>query len=421
MPARSATPRAALSNGRTTTTGLATTDCSAPWKTAVPRALALELAGSATTLSRATVSRCATKWPLRALPRKTSVEQGTGACVSTCPGCNIGGVCLTSGAEQAGNPCQVCDPGRSSTSYSTAVGKTCGAAAGTCSQQDTCDATGSCQPNHLPAGTGCGNATSNTCNQPDACDGNGTCSQRLAANGTACEDGLFCTVGDQCNGGNCTGAARTCADGISCNGVSQCDEAAARCTAGADQCGANARCDMATRACVGTCAGCVIGGACVQTGAAQPGNACLICDPSRSTTAFSIAVGRACGQPASACSQQDTCGANGACQPNHAAQGTACGSPTGGPCSQPDTCDGNGTCQTRVSAATAEICDGADNHCDGEVDEDLEPIEGVQTVANRPFMDVAPAANGGFRVVTENSATGVGWGFHGPSARGRDS
>jgi len=179
-------------------------------------------------------------------------DVGTRACVSACSGCNIGGVCLTSGAEQAGNPCQVCDPGRSSTSYSAAVGKACGAGAGVCSQQDTCDATGNCQPNHLAQGTACGNATSNACNQADTCDGNGACEQRLLANGTPCDDGLFCTVGDQCSGGNCAGAARTCEDGIACNGISQCDEVAARCSPAVDQCGADARCDTATRGCVST-------------------------------------------------------------------------------------------------------------------------------------------------------------------------
>lgn len=286
-------------------------------------------------------------------------DVGTGACVNTCPGCNIGGVCLTSGAEQAGNPCQVCDPGRSSTSYSAAVGKACGAAAGTCSQQDTCDATGSCQPNHLPAGTACGNPTSNTCNQPDVCDGNGACSQRLAANGTPCEDGLFCTVGDQCSGGNCTGAARTCEDGISCNGVSQCDEAADRCTAGADQCGANARCDTATRACVGTCAGCLIGGACVQSAARQAGNPCMVCVPSRSATAFSIVEGNPCsggtcnssGQCVE-CSSDANCGDGNACNGLERCVAGQCQPGSTFPCPSPDPTNCQATCQSNSSGAT---------------------------------------------------------------------
>ncbi len=34
----------------------------------------------------------------------------TGACVTTCTGCVIDGVCLANGAEEPGNPCRICDP-----------------------------------------------------------------------------------------------------------------------------------------------------------------------------------------------------------------------------------------------------------------------------------------------------------------------
>jgi hypothetical protein len=50
------------------------------------------------------------------------------------------------------------------------------------------------------------------------------------------------------------------------------------------------------------------------------------------------------------CSAQDTCDALGACQPNHAAEGAACGNPGTGACDRPDTCDGSGNCLPRTVA-----------------------------------------------------------------------
>src|SRR5690606_17656838 len=91
----------------------------------------------------------------------------SGDCVSTCDGCNIDGVCLANGAEQAGNPCMVCDIELSTESFSPAVGKPCGAAPTACSAQDTCDSSGVCQPNHAAAGSACGNPAASACNAAD--------------------------------------------------------------------------------------------------------------------------------------------------------------------------------------------------------------------------------------------------------------
>jgi hypothetical protein len=139
------------------------------------------------------------------------------ACVSTCTGCLISGVCVETGAEEAGNPCRICDPGRSIDAFSAAVGKACGAAASVCSQRDTCNAQGACQPNDLPPGTPCGDSESSTCDQSDACDGSGVCQPRRAVNGTPCNDGLFCTASDRCQGGACVGSGATCIANQTCN------------------------------------------------------------------------------------------------------------------------------------------------------------------------------------------------------------
>jgi|GEM_PF-4262044 len=55
--------------------------------------------------------------------------------------------------------------------------------------------------------------TGNTRNKPD---------------GTSCDDGLYCTIDDQCLDGVCNGTPRTCDDGVSCT-IDSCDEQSDRC------------------------------------------------------------------------------------------------------------------------------------------------------------------------------------------------
>jgi hypothetical protein len=204
----------------------------------------------------------------------------TGSCVSTCAGCVIEGVCFASGAEASGNPCRVCDPMRSSTAFSPAVGKDCGAGPNACSQQDSCDNAGRCLPNHLPSGTPCGSSVSNICDQPDSCDGSGNCQPHLVQNGTACDDGSFCATGDQCQGGQCVATS-------------------------SQNCGANRVCNEASNQC--QCQGCTIVGNCIASDTINPANSCEICDPGRNANVFSPSLnGRACDDGAF-CTVGDQC------------------------------------------------------------------------------------------------------------------
>lgn len=270
--------------------------------------------------------------PLSQCGSNAVCDVATDSCKSTCDGCIVAGVCVLAGTEAPGNPCQVCDPTNSATGYTIVAGKSCGAAATACSGQDTCDAQGRCQSNHLPLGTSCGNSASSSCDQPDACDGNGNCQQRLAPNGTSCDDGAFCTVGDQCQGGRCVAT-------------------------GNQNCGANRACNEGARQC--QCQGCQIGNACIASGAANPSNSCQICDPSRNSTAYVANAGAQCGSPATECSGQDTCNAQGQCVANDFATGASCNSVAGGSC-QSGQCVGprqaNGTTCTSAAQCLAGFC-----------------------------------------------------------------
>lgn len=252
----------------------------------------------------------------------SSCDATTGRCVSTCSGCVVSGTCHATGAEEPGNPCRVCDPSRSTSAFVAATGKSCGAPAGVCSGQDTCNAQGQCQPNHLADGTACGNPASSACDGPDTCDGRGNCLPRIAANSTPCNDGRFCSVGDACQGGVCSPTGnRNCGDGLACNEND-------------DQC---------------QCQGCVVGGNCFAAGALNGNNRCQICDPARSTSSFSGNTGARCGSGATECSAQDTCNAQGQCIANDLPFPTPCSSVPGGQCQGDGRCAAPQPTQARLT------------------------------------------------------------------------
>jgi len=87
-------------------------------------------------------------------------------------------------------------------------GHVCGSPADTdCDNPDSCDGLGSCQPHYEPSGTAC-TADANTCTA-DQCNGSGTCAHPTLPNGTSCDDGNPCTTLDQCTGGTCAGTNNT--------------------------------------------------------------------------------------------------------------------------------------------------------------------------------------------------------------------
>jgi hypothetical protein len=140
------------------------------------------------------------------------------ACVETCTGCVIGGLCYGAGQVNPQDACQACTPATSGTSWTN-------------------------------------------------------------ADGAACDDGKFCTVGDVCSAGTCAGTARDCTDAIACNGVETCDEATRSCKPGTGTCAADEVCDAVSDACVWACAGCVIDKVCYLAGALST-DPCQQCVPS---------------------------------------------------------------------------------------------------------------------------------------------
>jgi uncharacterized protein (TIGR03382 family) len=98
------------------------------------------------------------------------------------------------------------------------------------------------------------------------------------ADGVACDDGDACTTGDRCMGGQCQGAAKTCA-ADACHDAGTCDPATGQCGAGAakadgtrcddgDACTTGDRCHAGQ--CEGTAKACTAIDACHEAGTCSP-------------------------------------------------------------------------------------------------------------------------------------------------------
>lgn len=236
---------------------------------------------------------------------RTSEPNGTGDTrgpIEDCSGCLIDGECLTAGATNPENDCEVCDPEAGRRAWTANDGRTC-------------------------------------------------------------SDGLYCTEDDRCRDGECIGETRDCDDGVECNGVSVCNEDADRCTEPVTTC-VDSLCDLDLDTCVTNCNGCIISGQCVPEGAESPDNACLVCTPGESRDAYSPAVGKSCGSDVDvACNAADTCDENGECAANESDDGAQCEDESY--CSESSVCR-SGQCvpmADRVCPNANERCEEASQSC----------------------------------------------------------
>ncbi|MBI5499262.1 MAG: hypothetical protein HY907_03400 [Deltaproteobacteria bacterium] len=293
-------------------------------------------------------------------------DEPTDSCVGTpnAGSCVIAGACFAAGTPNPANACQVCDPARSGVAWSGATPGTACDDGLFCTTADACDAAGTCAGTARDctdalactvescdeaadscaftpvagtcfiAGTCYGLGAVNSANVCEVCDpavSGGAWSPAPA--GRACDDGLFCTLTDACAGGVCTGTGGSCDDGFPCTADS--------CVETDDTC-SNL-----------VASGCLIGSACVASGAPDPSDACGVCDPAASTTDWSpAATGTLCGDPAcdaGMLTPAPTCDAGGTCTPGTA---TPC---TSGTCRDATACEG--ACGGDSECPEAEFCD----------------------------------------------------------------
>jgi len=91
-----------------------------------------------------------------------------------------------------------------------------------CTVDDRCLG-GTCQGQARDCSAGAGPCQYGVCSEQ-----NRRCELRQSGDGTPCNDGLFCTLGDRCLSGSCTGTTRDCDDGNPCT-ADTCDEALRAC------------------------------------------------------------------------------------------------------------------------------------------------------------------------------------------------
>jgi hypothetical protein len=104
-----------------------------------------------------------------------------------------------------------------------------------------------------------------------------------------------------------------CDDGVACNGAEVCDDISSRCMGVASICSADQVCDVGTNTCKLTCAGCIIDGSCYAKGRSSSANSCLVCDPDKTSAAWSIAAGAGC-DDGDLCTNNDRCDNAGRCE-----------------------------------------------------------------------------------------------------------
>ncbi|MBI3249188.1 MAG: DUF4215 domain-containing protein [Deltaproteobacteria bacterium] len=95
----------------------------------------------------------------------------------------------------------------------------CRTAAGDCDVAEHCPGSSPTCPSDTfqPPGTLCGSSDATSCDAPDTCNSSGACVDRVDPNGTQCVDGDACTVGDACTSGACSGPTpANCNDGNTC-------------------------------------------------------------------------------------------------------------------------------------------------------------------------------------------------------------
>jgi hypothetical protein len=263
-----------------------------------------------------------------------------------------------------------------------------------------------CISSHCSNGVCCDVECEGACRSCGLESKKGTCSP--VQDGTACDDGLYCTAGDSCQDGDCSGPeARDCTELDSPCAKAYCDEGSASC-----------RVDPPANQCV-------IGGTCYQAGDSDPEADCRLCQPELDPTAFTLrwnacfidgvcfqagdAVEAECqicdpAQPDESSPAADgaSCAADeNGCTADVCMEGTCTHVPlTTGACDDSNTCTKKDQCQEGVCTGEPYPCDdGLDcttDSCNGDGTCEAPILPGFCLVGNACYAadDPAPASAG---------------------------
>ena len=279
-----------------------------------------------------------------------------GVCATTPRNCADTNVCTTDSCNEATDVCvnannaSPCDDGQFCTTGDVCAAGACGGAARNCSDSNVC--------------------TTDSCNEAtDVCVN--------ANNASPCDDGLFCTTGDVCSGGVCAASPRNCGDENVCTDDS-CNEAADACvnanntppcddglfcTTG-DVCGGGA--------CSGASLDCGDENVCTNDSCSEADDVCVNapntgpCDDGLFCTTGDICEGGLCASSPLDCGDEDVC-TDDSCDD----EADACVNANNtSPCDDGLFCTAGDTCEGGECLAPARDC-GDSNVCtDDSCDED---------------------------------------------------
>ena len=249
-----------------------------------------------------------------------------------------------------------------------------------CEDGNPCTAGDSCVAGVCEAGADPACDDDDPCTD-DLCDPVSGCSHGY--NTAVCDDGVPCTINDQCNNGQCAGVLNSCDDNNSCTsdtcetatGQCQHEPASGSCNDG-NSCTSGDQCDN------GQCVG--------QPLSCEDGKGCTVdyCDPAVGCIHDQIAEGTLC-DDGNACTQGDACSAEGycigsdiTCNDGNDCTGDWC-DPAEGCIYEPESgsCDDGSACTTG-DACVAGTCEGTPLDCSDTnpcTDEWCDPASGCVT------------------------------------------
>ncbi|HEX2880406.1 MAG TPA: hypothetical protein VHO25_12815, partial [Polyangiaceae bacterium] len=276
---------------------------------------------------------------------------------------NFGGNCVDNGFRPLNAPCgdpsnttctdpDTCNGAGTCQPHNASDGTDCGDSGTQCRNQDKCGS-GVCVDNgFVAAATPCGSGVDTVCSNPDSCDGSGTCSPNNEPNTAICRPaGGLCDVAELCNNGTCPVADLKQATGFVCRGT------------GGNDCDLAEVCDGSTNACPADVL--------VAAGVGCGSNSDTTCDNPDTCNGSGTCLTNVepdtlpCRGAAGVCDVAENCDGAGAC-PSDAKvpTGTACGSGADTDCDNPDTCDGSSPACQANNEASSFVCRSATGVCD---------------------------------------------------------
>ncbi|HEY2773809.1 MAG TPA: hypothetical protein VGK20_07130 [Candidatus Binatia bacterium] len=365
-----------------------------------------------------------------------------GSCVGTARNCSDNNVCTTDSCDEANDRCvntnntNSCDDGLFCTTGDTCSGGVCAGTPRSCNDNNVCtddscnEDTNACvnTPNasscddgqfcttgdHCSAGSCVGTAVN--CDDSNPCT-NDSCSNAQAkclhANNTAaCDDGLFCTTGDACSGGSCSGSPRSCNDNNDCTDDS-CSEQSASCvnTPNSNACDDGLFCTTGDTCSAGSCGGqpknCSDNNDCTDDSCDEAGKKCVNtnntapCDDGKFCTEGDTCSGGACSGTPKTCNDNNDC-TDDSCDE----AGSQCvNAPNTNPCDDGIFCDGTDTCANGACGHSGNPCPGpdGDGNCAESCNEDAQNCSANDA-------DGSPCDDGLFCTENDSCQSGVCFG-----------